>query len=84
MLGYYINPNQLAWIEDSYGDGCHLGLILELFMRLLLFSSLLLCLFQLMIIFFNVSLFWFVAKHKGRFHCVNATIVYVHWLHDYT
>jgi hypothetical protein len=33
---------------------------------------------------FNVSLFWFIAKHKGRLPDVNKRLGWLHWKYDYT
>jgi len=33
---------------------------------------------------FDVSLFWFITKHKGRDFDVNKEFGWLHWLYDYT
>jgi hypothetical protein len=32
----------------------------------------------------DVSLFWFITKHKGKFHDVDKIIKWLNWLYDFT
>jgi hypothetical protein len=32
----------------------------------------------------DISLFWFIAKHKGRALDVDEVLAWLHWLYDYT
>jgi hypothetical protein len=32
----------------------------------------------------DVSLFWFVTKHKGKFQGIDELIKWLHWIYDFT
>jgi hypothetical protein len=33
---------------------------------------------------FDISLFWFMANHKGRPDGVNEDLAWLHWIYDFT